>query len=278
MSTSVWTEGASFAAKSRSGADKKPAAKQTITLSEQGVGLSADNPYERVRLDRSTETDSEGRYSIRVGPGRYGLHGPNLQNGEEITLEAEQTTERDFHLDELPWSVFKGVVLADAFDGKPVRGAVLQWNEVFCNSIADDRGRFEFRRLRREKMFMYARNPEGTMATIAPIGAEEDEAKIVLSAAGKIYGRLVDKAGKAIVGVRVQCFLKIGPDDNPHARAHLITETDDAGGFAFSGIVAGSKCSVFASTDEGSQTLRRLPLVQTESIDLGELTFDPEPY
>jgi hypothetical protein len=260
------------------GEDKKPAAKQRITLAESWTYSSDERGGVRDSLLRSAETDNDGRYSICVAPGRYALAGPGGTFEREFTLKAGEPMERDFHVhqvDREDRKVFKGVVVADTFDGKPVACAVLQWNLVFGNAVADDQGRFEFHRLPDNDRFMYARNREGTLATINRIGVDDDEIKITIGKAGKLRGRLVDKAGKAVVGVRIQCGMIIGPQENPHARASLLTQTDDAGRFAFPGIVAGARCEVFAYGAEDTQTLRVLPLVQAESVDLGDLTFDP---
>ena len=263
------------------GADKKPAARLTIGLIEVGKELFPTDGWPQ-NLRRWTEADSEGRYSFRVGPGRYKLAWMgNYPGGKEFAIEAGKSIERDIHLDRLGRAILKGVVLAEAFDGKPVAGAFVQGHRAqstriaLGDALADDRGRFEFDRYREETL-VYARNPEGTMAMITRVDAQDDAVTIVISAAGKLRGRLLDKAGNPVVGVLVGCNMHIGAEETPEFKADFKTKTDGAGRYEFPGIVAGSRCTVTAYAADKRQVCQVLPLVQAESIDLGDQTFDPQ--
>ncbi len=275
-------KGAIIRGKITVGAKNQPAAKQTITLIEQGSDITAELGgvwAQREELVRWAETDKDGQYTIRVGPGRYRLSGPGRDGGEEITVKADETMDRDFHVDRLDRAVLRGVVLANAFNGKPVGGAIIVGEASrgfgIGDAIADDQGRFEIARAR-EAAFLYARNAEGTLATILPIRDDDEEVKVVIGPAGKLRARVIDKTGKALVGIRILCSLRIGPEDKPNARASLYTQTDDAGRFMFPGIVTGAQCTVLAFTAEASETLRTLPQTAAESLDLGDLVFDPQ--
>ena len=96
-----------------------------------------------------------------------------------------------------------------------------------------------------------------------------------MGAAGKLKGRLVDKAGKPVAGVRVGCRLVIGPEDKPPAQSGLSTETDKDGRFTLPGLVLGARCTVSAFTNKASEQLKELTINQAETQDLGDLIFDP---
>jgi beta-lactamase regulating signal transducer with metallopeptidase domain len=264
------------------GRDRKPAEGQTVTLIEQGSPIAQEVGgvwAQREDLVRWALTDKDGRYRVRVGPGTYKLAGPNSPHQwEELTVMAKETLERDFHLDRLPRGRLTGEVVARAVDGKPVAGAIVKGESIGAlghaglEAVADGRGRFEVERWR-DKMWLYARNPAGTLATVVTVGADDDTVKLVLTEAGQLKGRVVDKNGKAVVGVRILCVLRIGPKDNPHARVTLYTETDEAGRFTLPGMVLGAQCTVNAFDTEGSETLRELPVDRAATVDLGDLVF-----
>jgi hypothetical protein len=264
------------------GRDKKPAAGQTITLIEQGaviVPAVGGNLAKREDLVRWATTDKDGCYFIRSGPGEYKFYqSGNAQ--ENLTVKDEKTIERDFHIDRLERGLLKGEVLAHGVDGKPVPGAIVQGESIGLTGhvgfdvIADDKGRFETQRWR-DKMHVYARSPDGTLATIVTIGDDDEETKILLAAAGQLKGRIIDKAGNPVAGVRAGCRLVIGPEDKPHAQSGLYTETDKDGRFTLPGLVLGARCTVSASTNKASERLKELMIDRAETQDLGDLIFDP---
>jgi hypothetical protein len=76
------------------GADHKPIVKTGIDVSEQCPGPKA-------RLARGTQTDADGRYRIRLGPGTYQLSGPDWEP-QELVVRDEPRIVRDFVLARLP--------------------------------------------------------------------------------------------------------------------------------------------------------------------------------
>jgi hypothetical protein len=230
-------------------------------------------------LVRWAITDKEGRYSIRAGPGEYKFY--HLGDKQEnLTIKDEQTLERNFHVDRLPRGLLKGEVLAHAVDGKPVAGALIRGESVAAPGhagfevVAEEKGRFETERWR-DKMHVYARSPDGKLATIVTIGEDDEEVKMLLGSAGTFKGRLVDKAGKPVAGVRIGCRLVIGTEDKPLARVSLYTEADKDGRFTLPGLVLGARCTVSTLTDNAVGQLKELTIDRAETQDLGDLIFDP---
>src|SRR5262249_23867305 len=151
--------------------------------------------------------DKEGRYFIRVGHGEYKFYRTGDKQ-ENLTVKDEQTIERNFHIDRLPRGLLKGEVLAQAVDGKPVAGVIIKGESIDglghagFEVVADDKGHFETEHWR-DKMHLYARSPDGTLATIVTISDDDEDTEILLGAAGILKGCLVDKAGKPVAGVRI---------------------------------------------------------------------------
>ena len=252
------------------GPDDKPAAKQSVTLIEQwSDGVVAPNQGKTVELVRWAETGADGRYEFRVGPGLYRINAGTQLDREGLIVKEEETITKDFHLDrpddDLDAKLLKGVVLAETVDGKPVGGAILRGEPARFDghtgfaAVADEKGRFELQR-RAVKMSVYARNPEGTLSALVSIGEDDEEAKVVLSIAGKLKGRVIDKAGKPVAGVRILCGLRIGPEEKPFSRTDVYTQTDDAGRFIVAGVIPGAQCRVSAfDSSRKSSTVKEVP-------------------
>jgi protocatechuate 3,4-dioxygenase beta subunit len=264
------------------GRGKKPVAKQTITLIQEGSALPADLKGQwgrsQEQLVRWAATDKDGHYSIRVGPGTYKISGPETDHRRLVVKEEKIVTE-DFHIDRLARGPLEGVVLAKTVDGKPVAGAIVQGESVKWSghagfeAVADDKGCFRSERWH-DDMYLYVRDPKGTLATVASIGADDEKVTIVLLPAGKIQGRIVDENGKPLDGLRVTCSQRIGSNVNPRDQAFIQETTDRNGGFTFGGILPAADCRLDAYNAETSQHLRNVSVKGTETLDLGDLKFD----
>ncbi len=116
------------------GPNNAPAGKQTVGLSQQGVVLpeqlrqypNGDEPHED--LVRWTSTGSDGRYQIRVGPGRYEF-GTGDQKRETLVVEDQGEIVRDFHLPRPERSRLDGTVVD--LSGAPVAGALVQGQPIY---------------------------------------------------------------------------------------------------------------------------------------------------
>src|SRR5262249_4400654 len=80
---------------------------------------------------RIADTDEDGRYAFRVGPGAYQITWPrgpgDRARPEDLTIVAGQEVERDYSLsrDDRPWKTVRGLVLARDGAGPPIAGAVM---------------------------------------------------------------------------------------------------------------------------------------------------------
>ena len=139
------------------GPGNRPAANQFIVVDETGEPAPADLPKRETGAERDIRrqfgatTDSEGHYSIRVGPGSYTLMGPPRTGNEKLAITAETEVVRDFRMPRPPKGTITGrVVLAGARD-KGVAWAKVQIAAVNMMSIpfavkADAQGRFQSER------------------------------------------------------------------------------------------------------------------------------------
>jgi beta-lactamase regulating signal transducer with metallopeptidase domain len=278
------TKGTLIQGKITLGRNKRPAADQGVMLIEQGApippALRGNWGHGREELVRWATADKDGRYSIRVGPGEYKFY----QSGdkqENLIVKDERTIERNFHIDRLPRGPLKGEALAHAVDGKPVAGAFISGESIAAPGhagfevVADEKGHFETERWR-DKMHVYARSADGTLATIMTIGEDDEEVKVLLGAAGTLKGRILDKAGKPLAGVRVGGILKTGAENKPELQFGVYTESDKDGRFTLLGMVLDARCRIFASVlHKAGQDLKQLKIERAEMQEVGDLIYDP---
>ncbi len=267
------------------GSDDKPGAEKTITVVEQGKGLlpalggGRSSARGRESLVRWATTDKEGRYAIRVGSGRFEITGPRENNPDpkvspnsEVVVKAEETIIRDYHLQAEPAPI-KGIVLAGGQDGKPVAGAIIEGRASLShfNAVADDKGEFQAPGY---KAVAYMRSPDASLAGLFWTGENEKQRTFVLQPAGKIQGRVVDKAGKPLAGIQIQSSVMMGKDLN--SQFGRTTRTDREGKFAIPGVVAGLNgwVSAYDSKGEAHKTFKDQFTIQAETLDLGDLVFD----
>jgi hypothetical protein len=267
------------------GRDSKPGAKQWIMLIEQGVAIPRELGGERAgqeALIRWATTDKDGNYSIRVWPGKYQISGPTRGQQDEIEIKADAVIEKDFRLERLNDVdvVLKGLVLAHAGDGKPVAGAIVRYfsTGLPTNAVADERGRFQTI-TSGDKIFLHARSPDGSLATMITVGEDDEAVTIVLLPAGKFRGRVIDKAGKPLAGVLVFCSQTIGPQEKPTAQTYENIWTDDDGRFTILGVVPGAKCEVhaykgYADRTQSESRHAEVPAAKAETLDLGDFLLD----
>src|SRR5262249_28966864 len=140
--------------------------------------------YKCEELVRWATTDADGRYALRVGPGEYEF-GTSPLRRQQLTVRAEEVIERNIQINRQPRRLLSGLVVAQAADGRPLTGAVVQGlrtgpgvNPAYT-AITDERGRFEVERWP-EALQLYARDGAGTLAGFAPVPRGEDAVKVVL--------------------------------------------------------------------------------------------------
>jgi hypothetical protein len=256
------------------GRDKKPMAKQGIDLVEQAPGTKA-------QLWRWAETDAGGRYRMRLGRGTYQLSGPD-QEQQELVVGDDLRIERDFALLRAPVGPLRGVMVTRA-GGRPVVGAAV-WGESADPSgrggfqaVTDDQGRFAVERWH-ARAWVYARSPDGRLAGLAALTADDAEVKVPLRPAATLAGRLVGKSGKPLPEVRLICRMEVGPKEALAGRAEVWAQPDREGRFALGGMIPGSHCLLSAYTgDTGRSELKEVVVKGSRIIELGDLIFDLQP-
>ena len=155
----------------------KPAPGQGVLLEEHGPsvppGTLQDQPENlRTAIQHVADTDQDGRYVFRVGPGVFRLTGPyrdglplvtaqiTVSDGQEIEQRLPPAAAGSGMADH-PWSW----CICGRLDGPPVAGAVVLVGPIGASitsprCVADESGRFELPRSS-GKTLVYARDPEG---------------------------------------------------------------------------------------------------------------------
>ena len=121
------------------GPDKRPVAKQHITLDEAG-GVAPEEFRDRgdhfaheIRRQFGVLTDAAGHYSIRVGPGTYTLMGPPRTKDEKITIKDEAELVRDFQMPRPEKGTLTGRVVMAGAEYNGVAGAMVEIGAMQCS-------------------------------------------------------------------------------------------------------------------------------------------------
>jgi RNA polymerase sigma factor (sigma-70 family) len=220
------------------GPEAQPAPGVTVMLYEQGPAVP-----ERTLVNqpsslhdgamRVADTDSDGRYAFRVGPGDYQLTRPRQAGddgetpSEQLKVRDGQEIGRDFQLARQvrPLRYVRGVVRAQKPDGPPIAGAIVAAEPIGArippaHGFADENGRFQLYRPF-GKGLVYARDPIGNLAGFTIVDADADaDLAVVTQPAATARGRVVDAAGKPCKGISVAYAVELPIDeaDNEPAR------------------------------------------------------------
>ncbi len=289
------SKGAIIRGRVTAGAASAPAVGEALSLNEQGALVPAGTiAGQRSALVESfmhvVDTDGDGRYAFRVGPGGYGLLGPRepgvpRQSEERLGVVEGQVIEKDYHLRRVVrlGRTIRGIVRARTPDGPPIAGAVVVEEPIGVRipptrGVADDRGRFELPHYV-EMALIYARNPQGDLAGYVTAGEDREEVTIVAGPAASARGRVVDSTGKPRAGVTVSYRILISPEGaEPPMGAGQSTVTDEDGRFSAGGLLPGTRCRLFASNPEGGNSGdRAFDVDRPAPIDLGAMVLDPRP-
>ena len=170
-----------------------------------------------------------------------------LQVPESVSVEVKQEAEIacDVTLKvSPPDTIFKGVVAEKTATGeRPVpKAQIIAWPPGSSGGTrTDDQGRFEFMRKPGE-MALYAYNTEHGLGGFASVSANADNAKIIISKAASVRGRVIDTSGKPQARHRVVIELATSPQITS-ARFQVIVTCDEQGGFIFNGAPRGRTAS-----------------------------------
>lgn len=229
------------------GNDKIPAAGENATLLEKADGTD---------LVRWNNTDQDGHYEFRVGPGEYELKLPNRPYSEKLSITVSDQKEIVHHTHAERKE--RGTLTGQTVDkgGKPIAGCVIMGESLgnfghagFKTRSKED-GSFSTERWN-DPMIVYAFHDQKNMAGIATLSAADEKVALNLQGASAASGRLVDKAGKPIANCRTQLLLS--PEGGHQFGGFAIfTTTDREGRYSFSGIPVNSSCSIHHYIEQDS--------------------------
>lgn len=240
-----------------------PLANVFIRLGEDGGEPPKDaRPDDRTArtVHRSVhgKTDEQGRYRIRVGPGNYTLDGPPKTEPRTLAVTDQAEIVSDFHLDRPEKGAVTGRVAGP--DGKPIAGATV---EVYPATMTgspftvtcDDRGRFSAERPR-DRLYLRASSPDRALGEIAEVGADEEEATLVLAPTASATGILHDADGKPAGRRRISCGTILALNEDKSIFTHALgagATTDEDGRFTLPGLVVGRE--YLLTSQRGNQFL-----------------------
>jgi RNA polymerase sigma factor (sigma-70 family) len=243
----------------RIGREERPAEGETVTLIEQGPPLPeelrADHGENRARLVRWTATDESGRYSFRVGRGKFTLKGPGYWDQQDLSITGGAELVRDFFLEGPDRGALTGRVVY-AGDGRPAAGATVKGEGISSRArpgrggfvaMVDEDGAFRTERWR-DRLVLYARSEDGMQAAMLEISEDEPEVTIRLFPAATFVGKVVDQEGQPLPNRKVCCTPEL-PWIDGRFTLSLAAETDEDGRFSLAGIVDGTEWTTRVITD-----------------------------
>jgi beta-lactamase regulating signal transducer with metallopeptidase domain/protocatechuate 3,4-dioxygenase beta subunit len=272
------------------GPDRHPVANSIVSLQEEGGLLPkplrtvSANTY---HLGRGTYTDSQGRYQIRVGPGRYLLRTADSDGDESPTIEVKDEAEivRDLATNGSVRgreAFLKGLVVEKTATGeRPVAGALAFRWPVLGSRRTDEEGKFLFEQTPGETI-AYAYCPEKSLAGFSRLlPANADNVKVVLSPTATVTGRVIDSNGKPRAGQRVGVRLASGSARRFEFPVSAVV-TDHQGRFTYKDAPPGST-GEFVVTHEredlfasGPHTVVPFEVRDPDPIQVADLIVPPE--
>ena len=229
------------------GEKREPMVGETIGLVQLGPRNpnSHIGPYYADILVRGARTDEAGRYSFRVGPGRYRLGEPSDKHELEMIVRDEPEIVQDFHLARTPRGMLGGAVL-EKDSGRPVGGASVRGvssesGHAGVDAQCDDKGRFSQERWN-DRMMIWAHSPDGTMAGHAEIGEADTFVRVELVPSIVAEAKVVDKDGNGFPGQGAIYWMMVDYPGGPQARFQVRTATDTSSILRMPGLIPGTKC------------------------------------
>jgi hypothetical protein len=217
---------------------------------ELGDELQGDlkGHFKQEDLVRWAKADESGQYHIRLGPGHYQLRGPDPLSPEELVVAVEEEIVRDFHLPHLSRGLLTGTVRRSGQAGRAVANAVVRGESQVrghagFETFADREGRFSSERWR-DRMLVYARDPEGAEAGCTEIGELDEGIMVQVSPAGTARGRVVGPKGCLRSNESVLCRMNLSLGDGTRLTFQIEVRTDLMGEYLIQGLVVGSSCDV----------------------------------
>lgn len=216
------------------GPDKAPLADETATLiQENGVA----------NLVRWSQSDLDGDYFFRVGPGTYSLRLPGSAK-MQLRVKNQKEIVKDAHLERKERDILQGNVLSQ--DGKPIANAEIRGETINdrnghagFNAKSKSDGSFRTERWT-DQMVVFVISQETQAAAVTQIEPDDQNINFTLEPAATVEGMIVDANDKPVDGVRVQ--ITMSTDDGSVYDFH---QTDEEGKFEFTCPV-GVACQFYA--------------------------------
>ena len=235
-----------------------------------------------------TDVDQQGRYRLRVAPGRNYIY---YQGGAEdypfaegANFEIEVAEGQTVQAPDLRLTRAKPlVVLVVGPDGQPVPGALVQTvTEFGFQREADAGGKCEIRGIPPERAaVLLARDPQRTLCGTAVVKPEArgELATVTLAPPASVEVRFVDPRGKPLAGARVSAWLRLpeGAAALMPIGSRLAQATSDADGLVrFEDLPGGSTVTLSPEQRVSRQTgwPGDLELRAGETRVLDDITLD----
>ncbi|MCK4324624.1 MAG: carboxypeptidase regulatory-like domain-containing protein [Armatimonadetes bacterium] len=236
----------------------------------------------------SAYPDAEGRYSLRLPPGRYWLHGDGRGEGYQYRGEEPWLHEVDiatgenvegFDIPLTPEARVSGLVMDDG--GRPVENVIVKAaGGADGETRTDARGRFTLGGRGDGLVSLLAIDDErGLVGQLVLPGVSED-ARITLRPGAWAMLRIVDADGKGVQGQRVSCNYNIWDAERTYGRTLYVPAqfTDKEGRLRLGPLPAGVELDLWCFGAQEFITEREWPetfvLQWGEQRDLGTAVVD----
>ena len=202
------------------------------------------------------ETDADGRYEVRLGPGEWALS-PDYKGRETITVAPGDAPERtlDLTIPPRPKRFDLAIAVVDAA-GEPVPGAVVEGTYTgdsdpwFRGDGATDADGTRTVGRTDVPLLLAAFAPGRTAAGWAEVGPDATGARVTLLPTGSIGGRLTDADDRPIMGAKVRAALRVTLDEDGTTVTHRFgstAATGPDGRFLIAGLPTGRELVVSVS-------------------------------
>ena len=266
------------------GPGNRPAPEQYIRLDETGGSApeefreKGDTYAHEVRRQFGAMTDSEGHYSIRLGPGTYTLMGPPRTDNEKITIKDEAELVRDFRMPRPEKGTLTGWVVpaggkVTGVAGVKVEIAAANMCAMPFSVTTDAKGHFRADR-ELDPLTICAKSPDGTLGAIVEIGAEDHRVVIAISPTATATGVLLDEQGKPAANQELFWGRRVYLDEEQRVSMTCFAPkvvTDGAGKFTLPSLVVGQRYEIAVQRENRYPAAGIVRPEKAGTIDLGTL-------